>query len=262
MVVSVALKRCSKCKTEKAVCDFSKSKATKDGLNFHCRACMHAAYLKRRENPEFVQKCREQSRSYDQRFPEKASAARKAWYKANKESSQAVKKAWREANSEKLAGYFKAYRERHPERVAATQARYYRENREKILAADKARRDSNLEVFRERERQSHARNKEARAAKDKSYRTRNPFWVTQAAAKRRAALLCRTPKWLTSEDLFRISTMYQMSFALTKETGIEHHVDHIIPLRGRYVSGLHVPDNLQVIPGIENLRKNNSWVPQ
>lgn len=262
MDVSVAVKTCGRCKTPRTAAEFSRSKASKDGLYSYCKPCVHAAYLKRRENPEYVQKCREQSRSYDQRFPEKASSARKAWYAENKDRKAATSKAWRDANPDRSREYLRAYQQRHPERVAATQARYYRENREKILAADKARRDSNLEVFRERERQSHARNKEARAAKDKSYRTRNPFWVTQAAAKRRAALLCRTPKWLTSEDLFRISTMYLMSFALTKETGIEHHVDHIIPLRGRYVSGLHVPDNLQVIPGIENLRKNNSWVPQ
>jgi 5-methylcytosine-specific restriction endonuclease McrA len=46
---------------------------------------------------------------------------------------------------------------------------------------------------------------------------------------------------------------------LRKEcTGIEWHVDHIIPLKGEMVSGLHIYSNLRVIPKIENLRKGNS----
>jgi hypothetical protein len=48
---------------------------------------------------------------------------------------------------------------------------------------------------------------------------------------------------------------------LTRETGIQHHVDHVIPLKGRLVSGLHVVENLRVIPGKENLAKNSKFTP-
>lgn len=39
------------------------------------------------------------------------------------------------------------------------------------------------------------------------------------------------------------------------------HVDHVIPLRGKKVSGLHVHTNLQLLPGVENVRKNNRFIP-
>jgi hypothetical protein len=42
--------------------------------------------------------------------------------------------------------------------------------------------------------------------------------------------------------------------------GFEWHVDHVIPLQGKKVSGFHVPSNIQVIPASENVRKNASFV--
>ena len=53
----------------------------------------------------------------------------------------------------------------------------------------------------------------------------------------------------------------QLALALTKRTGIEHHVDHEIPLRGKRVSGLHVAENLRVIPKLDNLSKGSRFMP-
>ena len=78
-------------------------------------------------------------------------------------------------------------------------------------------------------------------------------------AKRRAAKLQRTPNWLTHDDIWLIQEIYDLAQIRTHKLGFAWHVDHIIPLQGQYVSGLHVPSNLQVIPGRDNIAKNNAF---
>lgn len=75
--------------------------------------------------------------------------------------------------------------------------------------------------------------------------------------KRRASKLMATPKWLTESHLLQMECKYSLSAMLSKETGIQHHVDHVVPLKGKTACGLHVPWNLRVIPAVDNLRKSN-----
>ena len=79
-------------------------------------------------------------------------------------------------------------------------------------------------------------------------------------AKRRAAKLQATPPWLTAGHIAAMQAKFEEAARLTADTGIEHHVDHIVPLQGRGVRGLHVPWNLQVIPASVNLKKHNRLV--
>lgn len=93
---------------------------------------------------------------------------------------------------------------------------------------------------------------------NKKWRQSHPDKVNLRIAKRNAAKLQRTPEWLTPVDLFEMECVYTYCSALRK-IGLNYHVDHIVPLRGKIVSGLHVPSNLQVITGTENVRKGNSY---
>lgn len=63
---------------------------------------------------------------------------------------------------------------------------------------------------------------------------------------------------LSSSDRREIEDFYGLRDWLTETTGIEHHVDHIKPLSK---GGLHIPENLQVIPAIDNLKKGSKYEP-
>lgn len=69
--------------------------------------------------------------------------------------------------------------------------------------------------------------------------------------KRIADLKQRTPSWADHE---KIKAFYRIAAAFS-DLHVPHHVDHIFPLNGEMVSGLHVEDNLQVITAIDNMRK-------
>ena len=81
--------------------------------------------------------------------------------------------------------------------------------------------------------------------------------------KRNAALRDRrsrqaTPKWLTAEQRKQIVDIYEHMRDCRAVTGEDYHVDHIVPLRGENICGLHVPWNLQVLPAYVNMSKSNT----
>ena len=78
-------------------------------------------------------------------------------------------------------------------------------------------------------------------------------------ATRRAFKIQRTPAWLTDIDRERIQNEYKLAALQTKITGEKWHVDHIIPLQGALVSGLHVPSNLMAMRGRDNISKHNNF---
>ena len=101
------------------------------------------------------------------------------------------------------------------------------------------------------------KNKDVINARNKKWKKDNPAKMMAFDAKRRASRIQRTPKWLSEFDLLAIECKYSVCAMLNKYGSQKFHVDHIIPLHGKKVSGLHVPRNLQVIPGSLNLTKGN-----
>lgn len=83
--------------------------------------------------------------------------------------------------------------------------------------------------------------------------------VTLYIAKRRATKRNATPSWLTQEQLNQIANMYWLAKDLEAVSGQKYHVDHIIPLQGDGVCGLHVPWNLQILPSDMNIAKSNKY---
>lgn len=119
--------------------------------------------------------------------------------------------------------------------------------------------DEDPEKYREKSRATRAKNPEkARAIVNKSYQKLYKARHAHERARLNAASAARRrlpPNWLDAISLAQIKEMYDIAKAVTIQTGIKHHVDHIIPLNGAMVNGLHVPWNLQVIPASENCAK-------
>lgn len=85
--------------------------------------------------------------------------------------------------------------------------------------------------------------------KAREWRKKNPGHRNALKRKYVADKANRTPRWA---DLQKINNFY-------KNCPPGHHVDHIVPLRAKNASGLHVHHNLQYLPAHENMRKNNRF---
>jgi hypothetical protein len=140
-------------------------------------------------------------------------------------------------NQKKLA---REWYERNKELAKERARQWALNNPEKRYAIHRKNREKDLENHNARNREWNKNNKPIKA---------------NLQAKRKAAKLQRTPKW--DKDAHLISAKYQLANMLTRETGKPHHVDHIVPLQGKNVSGLHVFSNLRVILGEENIKKSN-----
>lgn len=118
---------------------------------------------------------------------------------------------------------------------------YYKANSETEKSKFKVYRETNVETIKLRQQHYFANNKSK---------------INAITRKYQASKLKKTPAWLTQSDIFEIECIYKYCSAL-RSIGLEYEVDHIIPLQGKDVSGLHVPTNLQVIHRTQNRSKHN-----
>lgn len=129
---------------------------------------------------------------------------------------------------------------------------YCRDCQSKIYESKKA-------IAKEQRKKRYLENKEREKQKMRSYYDSNKSEYYARNAIRRSIRLSASPSWLTQEDKEAMAILYAHSQYLTETTGEPWHVDHIVPLQGKTVCGLHVPWNLQVITAKENLAKNNRF---
>ena len=141
-----------------------------------------------------------------------------------KEKKAEYMKVYYAANKEKKAEYMKVYWAANKEKKAEYMKVYYAANKEKVAAAQKA------------------------------WGLANPDKVAAKCAERRASKLKATPAWADKEA---IKSWYTLSKMFNKTFGEPHHVDHIVPLQGKNICGLHVEYNLQILTATENFSKGN-----
>ena len=136
-------------------------------------------------------------------------------------------------------------------------------NREAVRAANRVAgakfRDANRESERKRTLAAHHANPERSRANNARWRTENPGRHAAKEAKRRAIRLKAIPVWA---DLDAIKLIYEAVKTESELTGVPMHVDHIVPLQGKTVCGLHCEANLQVLKASENLSKCARWWPE
>lgn len=138
-------------------------------------------------------------------------------------------KQWRKANGAHVSAYARDYKEHNADAMKAATAAYREQNRD------------------------------ARRALCRRWKKENPHRNTAIQMKRHAGQMRRTPPWLTKAHYAEIDEMYRFAKVMERISGQKYHVDHITPLQGKTVSGLHVPWNLQALPAVENQRKSNTF---
>jgi 5-methylcytosine-specific restriction endonuclease McrA len=152
---------------------------------------------------------------------------------------ECLKAEWAQANVTRAA-YFAEYNKSEAGQTA--KRGYYERNKEAVKA------------------RAQARPAEEKIRHKQEYKAANPELYKELTNARRRRFRDATPKWLTAEQKMEIRLKYRLAIELSRRLGVPHAVDHIIPLQGEEVCGLHVPWNMEVITQEQNLKKSNKLV--
>lgn len=173
--------------------------------------------------------------------------------------------------------YLKNYRAKNKEKIKLAAREHYLANREKRIEEARQYRVLNKQKINAKLKEKYTEKKDEILARNSKhyhtnkakikqkrdeYRKNNLALHNYRGALRHAAKLRATPKWLTDFDKQYIKHVYIQAKELQKLDGIPREVDHIIPLQGETVCGLHVPWNLQILTKSENSSKKNKLTPE
>jgi len=143
--------------------------------------------------------------------------------------------------------YLKEWRNKNKERTKTKDQKYrkeyYKKHKEKLSKQNK---------------DWKTKNRERHLGLCVNWHKNNPEKSRALYAKQRAAKRQAIPPWA---DLEKIKEIYKKAIELTRQSGIAHHVDHIYPLTSKYMCGLHVENNLQILTAKENISKSNRLWP-
>lgn len=152
------------------------------------------------------------------------------------------------------------YHAKYPDKRKAQSLKDNNKNPKVRSAAHKVWREANVVKDAERKRAYRTANLEVVKWTYKQYYEANYPRMLAKRNKQHADKLQRIPSWLTVDEHWMIEQAYELAAMRTAMFGFPWHVDHVLPLRGKLVSGFHTPYNLQVIPAVDNLRKSNRMV--
>ena len=170
--------------------------------------------------------------------------------------------------------YMREWSEKNPEVKKQRAAEWYQKNREEVIERVRANYYKDVDASRQRARDYAETHKEEAKSRIKKWSQENPerkrqndkAWVAankdrahSLKAKYRAARRQACPPWVDDEHMARIHEIYRLRREISDRTGVVHEVDHIVPLQGKIVCGLHVWWNLRVIPREENNRRPRIW---
>ena len=154
--------------------------------------------------------------------------------------------------------YRKKDYEKHGDKRREAKRDAYNEDQEASAARQKERYHQDVERIRERDRAYRDRNREKRNQYAKDWRDKNPALHASRSKASKAKRQKRLPQW---RDQDKIDEIYRAATEASRITGVPHEVDHVVPLLGREVSGLHHQDNLLVVPKSANRGKGNIFEP-
>lgn len=102
-----------------------------------------------------------------------------------------------------------------------------------------------------------SRNREKHNRRCSAFKKANSYLYASYKAKYRAKVVAATPPWLSKQHRSIIVLFYKAAAELAKIDNRLYEVDHVVPISGSEVCGLHVPWNLQVLSKSDNRRKSN-----